>query len=118
MRGSANIAFAWDSTDVMNIEYRIPLSFLEASSSLDQKDISIGWKVNGFQFSSNHSGESSTGEGRHGGGGGYGGGAGTAEAEVAMATIEILILNRALRIWRKIRVSGRSIPSRRMNNER
>jgi hypothetical protein len=70
MRGSANIAFAWDSTDVMNIEYRIPLSFLEASSSLDQKDISIGWKVNGFQFSSNHSGESSTGEGRHGGGGG------------------------------------------------
>ena len=110
MRGSANIAFAWDSTDVMNIEYRIPLSFLEESSSLDQKDISIGWKVNGFQFSSNHSGESSTGGGRHGGG--YGGGAGTAEAEVAMATTEILILNKALRIWRKIRVSGRSIPSR------
>ena len=27
MPGSANIAFAWDSTDVMNIEYRIPLSF-------------------------------------------------------------------------------------------
>jgi len=75
MRGSANIAFAWDSTDVMNIEYRIPLSFLEASSSLDQKDISIGWKVNGFQFSSNHSGESSTGGGGHGSGG-YGGGGG------------------------------------------
>jgi hypothetical protein len=74
MPGSANIAFAWDSTNVMNIEYRIPLSFLEASSSLDQKDISIGWKVNGFQLSSNHSGESSTGGGRHGGGGGYGGG--------------------------------------------
>ena len=74
MPGSANIAFAWDSTNVMNIEYKIPLSFLEASSSLDQKDISIGWKVNGFQLSSNHSGESSTGGGRHGGGGGYGGG--------------------------------------------
>ena len=71
MRGSANIAFAWDSTDVMNIEYKIPLSFFE-TTSLDQKDISIGWKVNGFQFSSNHSGESSTGEGRHGGS--YGGG--------------------------------------------
>ena len=27
MPGSANIAFAWDSTDVMSIEYRIPLSF-------------------------------------------------------------------------------------------
>lgn len=80
MPGSANIAFAFDSTDVMNIEYKIPLSFFE-TTSLDQKDISIGWKVNGFQFSSNHSGESSTGEGKHGGygggrhgGGGYGGG--------------------------------------------
>ena len=84
MPGSANIAFAWDSTDVMNIEYRIPLSFFGETSSLDQKDISIGWKVNSFQYSPNHSSESSTGEGRHGGGvyggggrhggGGYGGG--------------------------------------------
>lgn len=75
MPGSANIAFAWDSTDVMNIEYRIPLSFFGELSSLDQKDISIGWKVNGAQFSSHHSGsdESSAGGGRHGGGG-YGGG--------------------------------------------
>jgi len=72
MPGSANIAFAWDSTDVMNIEYRIPLSFFGETSSLDQKDISIGWKVNSFQYSPNHSSESSTGEGRHGGGG-YGG---------------------------------------------
>jgi hypothetical protein len=72
MPASVNIAFAWDSTDVTNIEYKIPLSFFGTTSSLDQKDISIGWKVNGFQFSSNHSGESSTGEGRHGGGGGYG----------------------------------------------
>lgn len=73
MPGSANIAFAWDSTDVMNIEYRIPLSFFGTPSSSDQKDISIGWKVNGFQFSSTHSGESSPVGGRHGGGG-YGGG--------------------------------------------
>ena len=72
MPGSANIAFAWDSTDGMSIEYRIPLAFFGTSSS-DQKDISIGWKVNGFQFSSNHSGESSAGGGRHGDGG-YGGG--------------------------------------------
>ena len=72
MPGSANIAFAWDSTDAMSIEYRIPLTFFGPSLS-DQKDISIGWKVNGFQFSSNHSGESSAGEGRHGDGG-YGGG--------------------------------------------
>jgi hypothetical protein len=73
MPGSANIAFAWDSTDVMTIEYRIPLSFFGMLSSIDQKDISIGWKVNGFQFSSSHSGESSPEGGRHGGGG-YGGG--------------------------------------------
>ena len=72
MPGSANIAFAWDSTDAMNIEYRIPLSFF-AGASPDEKDISVGWKVNGFQFSSGHSGESSGGGGRHGGGG-YGGG--------------------------------------------
>jgi hypothetical protein len=111
MRGSVNIAFAWDSIDVMNIEYRIPLSFLEASSSLDQKDIRIGWKVNGFQFSSIHSGESSAGGGRHGGGGGYGGGA-KEVVEEAMAATGILILNRALRIWRKIRVFGGSIPSK------
>ena len=69
MPGSANIAFAWDSTNVMNIEYSIPLSFFGTTSSLDQKDISIGWKVNGFQFSSNRSGESSTGGGRRAGGG-------------------------------------------------
>ena len=71
MPGSANIAFAWDSTDAMNIEYRIPLSFFGGISSVDQKDISIGWKVNAMQFSSSHagSGESSEGGGRHGGGG-------------------------------------------------
>jgi hypothetical protein len=75
MPGSANVAFAWDSSDVMNIEYKVPLAFFGTASSLDQKDISIGWKVNAVQFSAHHSGpeESSTGEGRHGGGG-YGGG--------------------------------------------
>ena len=76
MPGSANIAFAWDSTDAMNIEYKIPLSFFGTASSLDQKDISLGWIVSAMQFSSHHSGsdEGSTGGGRHGGGaGGYGG---------------------------------------------
>jgi hypothetical protein len=60
----------------MNIEYRIPLSFFGEPSSLNQKDISIGCKINSFQFSPNHSSESSTGEGRHGAGG-YGGGHGS-----------------------------------------
>jgi hypothetical protein len=69
MPGSANIAFAWDSTDVMCIEYRIPLSLVEGSSSLSQKEVSIGWKINGFQRPTT-SGESETADQR----GGYGGG--------------------------------------------
>jgi len=76
MPGSANIAFAWDSSDAMNIEYRIPLSFLGTLSS-DPKKISIGWKIKGAQFSSNHDGsDQSSGEGRHGGGHSGGGGKG------------------------------------------
>ena len=69
MPGSANIAFAWDSTDVMCIEYRIPLSLIETSSVLSQKEVSIGWKINGFQRPTT-SGESETADQR----GGYGGG--------------------------------------------
>ncbi|MFL5810442.1 MAG: hypothetical protein ACJ749_13035 [Flavisolibacter sp.] len=75
MPGSANVAFGWDSTDAMNIEYRIPLSFLENSSSADQKEISVGWKLNGFQMSSHNSSSEYSGGGRHGGGG-YGSGGG------------------------------------------
>lgn len=76
MPGSANVAFAWDSTDVMNIEYKIPLSFLGDLSAVEQKEINVGWKLNGFEISHNSSSES-PGGGRHGGGGGhrgYGGG--------------------------------------------
>jgi len=78
MPGSANVAFAWDSTETMCIEYKIPISLLGASSSLSQKEITLGWKLNGFQMSSNNSssGESSQGGGRHGGGGGRHGGGG------------------------------------------
>ena len=51
LTGSANIAFAWDSTDALNIEYRIPVPFLESSSSaLRQKEIDLGWKLNGVQL--------------------------------------------------------------------
>jgi uncharacterized membrane protein YgcG len=75
MPGSANVAFGWDSSDAMNIEYRIPLSFLENSSSADQKEISVGWKLNGFQMSSHNSSSEYSGGGRHGGGG-YGSGGG------------------------------------------
>ena len=47
LEGSANIAFNWDSSDVMYVEYKIPLSILD-NGSLNQKIISIGWKLNGM----------------------------------------------------------------------
>lgn len=78
--GSANIAFAWDSSDAMCIEYEIPLSLLGTSSSVTQKEISIGWKLNGFQRSSSENSSSGSsggnwhGRGEGGGRGNYGGG--------------------------------------------
>jgi hypothetical protein len=48
MPGSVNIAFKWDATDEMHIEYSIPFKLLNVSAN-DQKEISVGWKVNGMQ---------------------------------------------------------------------
>ena len=49
--GSVQIAFNWDSTNIMHIEYLIPLKMLETDiSSLNQKQISIGWKINGIEM--------------------------------------------------------------------
>ncbi|MBS1574172.1 MAG: hypothetical protein JST09_02610 [Bacteroidetes bacterium] len=48
MPGSINIAFAWDTADVLHIEYIVPLKMLETRESLNQKDISVGWKINGI----------------------------------------------------------------------
>jgi uncharacterized membrane protein YgcG len=72
MPGSANVAFAWDSTDAMCIEYKIPVALFGVSSSLTQKDISIGWKLNGFQRPTKNSSSESSGESRHGHGNGGG----------------------------------------------
>jgi hypothetical protein len=57
--GSAHIAFNWDSTDVMCIEYKIPLSLLGPYSSLYQKNISIGWKINGAETAASFNSSSS-----------------------------------------------------------
>ena len=81
MPGSANIAFDWDSSDVLHIEYFIPLSMLDNINSLHQKTISVGWKINGVQMqngSPNTVGVTSTSsiEGRPSGGGGGRGGRG------------------------------------------
>jgi len=82
MHGSVNIAFKWDESDVMHIEYNIPLNLLGEPSSLHQKDISLGWKINGFERpqgerNSKNAGNADGSEGggfSRGGGGGRGGG--------------------------------------------
>ena len=51
--GSINVAFTWDSLDVMHMEYLVPLKMLGDSASLNEKEISIGWKLNGMYPSDN-----------------------------------------------------------------
>jgi len=41
-----------DSTDVMHIEYNIPFSILADATSLGQKTISVGFRINGVESSS------------------------------------------------------------------
>ena len=44
--GTANIAIAWDSSSILHIEYSIPLKIIENDlSELNNKKISIGWKI-------------------------------------------------------------------------
>ncbi|MFI5128620.1 MAG: hypothetical protein ACHQFX_01460 [Chitinophagales bacterium] len=45
MPGSVNVAYGWDSAQVMHIEYRIPISVFGDPATLNQKNISIGWKL-------------------------------------------------------------------------
>jgi uncharacterized membrane protein YgcG len=80
MPGTAQISYAWDSADVMHIEYLIPLKMLnENVESLKQKNISIGWKINGVEMpatSSSSFGTSSMGNSGGGGRSGRGGSGG------------------------------------------
>lgn len=65
--GSARIAYYWDSLDVMQVEYLIPLKLLESDiASLNQKLISIGWKVNGMEMPASTSGSGNSGPVRTG----------------------------------------------------
>ena len=79
--GSINIAFKWDTNDVMHIEYSIPFKLLNIQPA-DRSEVEIGWTVNGEQRLQNTNREEGDGEGSHhysggeGGGGGYGGGRG------------------------------------------
>ena len=78
--GSINIAFKWDTNDVMHIEYSIPFKLLNIQAA-DRSEVDIGWTVNGTQRLQNTNREEGDGEGSHHysggeGGGGNGGGRG------------------------------------------
>ncbi len=49
--GSAQVAYQWDESHILHIEYLIPLGLLD-KESLDQKQIDIGWKINGAEYPS------------------------------------------------------------------
>lgn len=97
-QGSVRIAYDWDSTEVMHIEYLVPLKMLGDVSSLNQKTISIGWKINGMEmpsgssnFSGGPGGGRPTGGRPPGGAGGSrpGGGSGQVDMEKMMKEQEI-----------------------------
>ena len=78
--GSINIAFKWDTNDVMHIEYSIPFKLLNIQPA-DRSEVDTGWTVNGTQRLQNTNREEGDGEGSHHysggeGGGGNGGGRG------------------------------------------
>lgn len=53
--GTINIAIAWDSSYALSIEYYVPLKMLESSvTELNNKKISIGWKLQESEMPSNN----------------------------------------------------------------
>ncbi|PZR26773.1 MAG: hypothetical protein DI535_13100 [Citrobacter freundii] len=63
--GSVQVAYKCDTSETMEIEYRIPLSLLDGNAKLNGKQISIGCKI--------HAMEMRAGGGFNGGNGGMGG---------------------------------------------
>jgi len=49
--GGVNLNYTWDTNDVMYIEYLIPINMLGEAGSLNNKTISLGWKINGVDMS-------------------------------------------------------------------
>jgi uncharacterized membrane protein YgcG len=74
LKDNVQIAYQWDTADVMHIEYLVPLKFItDDINSLNNKEISAGWKVNGMDMPSGENGFNSGGFGGGGGRGGFGG---------------------------------------------
>ena len=99
MPGSINIAFAWDTADAMHIEYTIPLKMLDNSSSLNQKEISVGWRINGIYPADQSMRRSSNQGGRGRGKSAYGGSSQPGFGEINHVTRETLV--REQNIWTK-----------------
>ena len=97
MPGSINIAFAWDTADAMHIEYTIPLKMLDNSSALNQKEISIGWRINGIYPADQTMRRSGNSGGRGRGKSAYGGSPQPGFGEVSHVTRETLV--REQNIW-------------------
>lgn len=55
--GKINIAYSWDSLNVLSIEYKVPLTFIDEISSLNQRTISIGLRLKGMDVTSGASGQ-------------------------------------------------------------
>ena len=52
IRRDRQYCFSWDSSNVLHIEYNIPLGLLEKTvPSLANKKISVGWKLNEAEMS-------------------------------------------------------------------
>ncbi len=43
-----NIAFSWDDTNILYVEYQVPISLIGKPADLKGKPLGIGWKINGI----------------------------------------------------------------------
>lgn len=68
--GSVQVAYKCDTTEVVEFEYKIPLSMLEETALLSNKQITLGFKIHAMAMPS----DASMGAGGGGAGGGFGGG--------------------------------------------
>jgi hypothetical protein len=99
MPGSANLSFSWDPADAMDIEYRVPLALLHLAPE-EKKTISIGCKINAFEFKSGNAGESQQ-EGHMGGYGGRGGFRGGGRGDSGGASMDYETMMRDQSFWTK-----------------
>lgn len=70
MFNSAHLVYNWDTANTFHIEYQIPLIMIAEPNSLDNINITIGWKIMGIQIPSGAGAGAGSGGGFQGGRGG------------------------------------------------